>query len=291
MSKFTLKRRNNIFDSESEYLGSNYNNWRSLQKDKINTFFQLYKSFFKYLPELKTGALALYLFYGFHSDNDKGNSWHSIDTIARELDTTERSINNWNKVLTDLGLILRVQGNTRSKITYLLPLSDYVVKIDENIKKFIDDVYRENIDGELVAAYHLFQWRKRKGDEKYDVPYNLACFVFEKTYKSDKEPYLEYPKRKFVTSNDLSEDCAKIDIEKNPFNINQDGLPFKSHFLEGIIKDMDFKKDISEITTTGIAIKTSSNLKERKDLIDVLSEIRNNESDLDYSREIELIDN
>lgn len=294
MYKFKLKSKSDTSDSLTEYLSDNYNKWRTLQSENKSNkpFFQLYTDFLKYLPALKSGSVSLYLYYGFHANNSKGDSWHSVETIARNLNVTERSINNWNKSLIDLGLIYRVKGVKKSAKTYLLPLSDYYIEINKGIKEYFEK-YKEDIDGKLVACYHLFQWRKGEGAE-YNVPYNLACFVFEKTYVAEdfidietKEPK-EYKRRKFVITNDIAEDIKKINMDASSFNRDNPICCFNSDILDDIIENISI--DISDVVSKGIAITSSSNLRKEKQLIEVLSEVRNKQLILDEFDEVELLD-
>lgn len=293
MAKFILKSKTNISDNLTEYLSDNYKNWRTLQKDSSSPFFQLYTKFLDYLPALKTGAVSLYLYYGFHANNEKGDSWHSIDTIAEKLNVTKRSINNWNKDLCDLGLIYRVRGEEKSTKTYLLPLSDYFIDINTSIDKYLEK-YRKDIDGELVAIYHLFQWRK--GDDgEYNIPYNRSCFVFEKKYIADNyiDPDTRKPKeykiRKFVLTNDIAEDSKKIDVDANSFG-KQPIYIFDSDILDIIITGIPGLEQ-SSIIPKGIAITSNHNLKDNKDLIEILSEIRNKEDILNEYSKANLIEN
>ncbi|MFP9084311.1 hypothetical protein ACLI2J_14400, partial [Enterococcus faecalis] len=86
----------------------------------------------------------------------------------------------WNKTLVDLGMIARIDDNHLSKSTILLPLSSYYkLALDSSLKDVTESTVHE-IDGNLVAVYHLFEWRKNEADENYNVPYNTLCCVFKR---------------------------------------------------------------------------------------------------------------
>ena len=92
---------------------SNYKQWKvNLEKNKT-PYFMLSKVFDKHLREITSGALKLYLYYGFHSKNDTGVSWHSIETISDYFQVSEKTINNWNKELIERGLIHRDSKDNR----------------------------------------------------------------------------------------------------------------------------------------------------------------------------------
>lgn len=75
---------------------------------------------------------------------------------------TTKTINTWNKTLVDLGMIARIDDNHLSKSTILLPLSSYYkLALDSSLKDVTESTVHE-IDGNLVAVYHLFEWRKMR---------------------------------------------------------------------------------------------------------------------------------
>lgn len=292
MSNFILKSKNQIPDGIGQYLNKNYSLWRQIKSKTKPGFFQLYNEFLEYMPSLKGGAISLYLYYGFYSNNEMGDSWHSIERIAKSLNVTERSINNWNKDLIELGLIYRTNLEMKTTKTHLLPLSDYYIKINTNIKDYLDK-YKKEIDGDLVSAYHLFQWRKGDGLD-YDSPYNILCFVFEKVYTAkniidditSKEK--QYIKRKFVISNDIAENSKKIDRDSNNFTKEDSILGFDSMILENVLKDIINEE--CNIPLKGIAIKTDSDLKKPDHLLEVLSELRDKETIIDEFNKVNLVD-
>lgn len=89
-----------------------------------------------YLPLLKSGPLSLYILYVLKANNDRGSSFWSIDALAKKLQTTTKSITNWNTKLIDLGLIHRLKGLGKSTTTVLLPTSPIIIneKTQESIK-------------------------------------------------------------------------------------------------------------------------------------------------------------
>lgn len=126
-----LKKKETLFrDTESELLSEFY----SKSTGKSNKEFRFAKvgsNFVNFLAHLNDGAVKLYLYYAVAAKNDTGASWHSVDTISQKLDTTGRSIGNWNRQLEDLGLIFRTSNGKKSKTTFVLPLTSFAVKMSE----------------------------------------------------------------------------------------------------------------------------------------------------------------
>ena len=107
-----------------------YREWMKIKKEQ-GGYFILANNILQYLPLLKnSAAINLYLYYTEVARNLEGFSWHSISTISKRLQTSERTINNWNNVLLDAGLILRNSGTKNSYVTQLLPLEDFLLNID-----------------------------------------------------------------------------------------------------------------------------------------------------------------
>lgn len=116
-------------DDEQVALKSYYASWRSFNKDTEEPFFALYEGFKnQHLATLESGPLRLFLYFGFHSKNQTGDSWHSISTIAEFFNTQTRTVDNWIKTLVDKGLIYRVRKGHRSHTTYIIPYSDTLIQ-------------------------------------------------------------------------------------------------------------------------------------------------------------------
>ena len=125
MLNLNLKKKETLFqNAETDTLSLFYVNGTG----KLNKEFRFAKidsHFGAFLPYLTDGAVKLYLHYAFAANSNTGESWHSMDTISRELGTTERSIGNWNRSLEDLGLIYRTRNKKKSKTTFILPLTGF----------------------------------------------------------------------------------------------------------------------------------------------------------------------
>ena len=187
--QFNLKKKLEIPNDESVFLKKYHDLWRNDLKDRKENFLMLYKDFANFLPELTTGALKLYLFYGFSAKNETGESWYSIDTIAEKLDTTARSINTWNSELEKMELIYRLADSKSSKTTFLIPYTNQMIFSDLSVNDFMKDyLNNSNIKkfmGEISQIYHIFQWRKNQdgtNEEIYDEPLNLLSIELLKSY-------------------------------------------------------------------------------------------------------------
>ena len=250
-----------------EYMKNNYATWRKFRKDSNANYYILPVEMKKYLPLLKSNSLNLYLFYCLNSNNEDGTSWYSTDSLAKSLDASTRSINTWNNDLIDLGLIYRIHDGKKSATTFLLPLSNYFVKvISPDLNKYIQTA-NTDIDGELVSVIHLFQWRKNSEKEEYDQPYNVVLLTFEKTIHP-KQTNGEIIKKKKYVLLEIEEEIKEFSISLSAQNFQEDIYWFESP-LEGKLP--------ADILVKGIALSTVYNLKDKDyryvlDTIETLSE-------------------
>ena len=132
MINLDLKKAEAPFkDTEKELLSIFYSGCTG-KTNKRFRFARVDSNFMNYLPHLKDGAVKLYLYYAAAAKNDNGESWHSIDTISRNLGATERSIGNWNRQLESLGLIYRTSSGKKSRATFVLPLTSFAIRMSCN---------------------------------------------------------------------------------------------------------------------------------------------------------------
>lgn len=128
-----FKKLNN--SNEGSNYSSLYSSWLNYVKTEKTGYFSVSNGITSYLPLIKSPAINLYLYYCYRADNDKGDSFASIERIADDLGVSKKTINNWNSTLLDLGLILRIDKAYKSTTTQLLPVSDFIMDIanDANI--------------------------------------------------------------------------------------------------------------------------------------------------------------
>lgn len=265
---FNLKKKSSTPDNKSDFLMKHHELWRGYLKDNNGTFLMLYDDFNKFLPELSTGALKLYLFYGFSSKNTTGESWYGIDTIAKTLDTTSRSINSWNNELEELGLIYRAAGNKSSTTTYLIPYSDYTVHSNDLLKDFMDDYktndYINNTLGRISKIYHLYQWRKGDDEKKFDGSLNIVVVEFIKDYIFSKSTSNNQRKKKFVFNLTANKELD-FNLESKYMDDKIPILLFDSPLeIEGV--------DLSEIEYQSVIIHPRLNLLNSEYLEEILKE-------------------
>ncbi|MCI5942727.1 MAG: helix-turn-helix domain-containing protein [Ligilactobacillus animalis] len=106
-------------------LEKNYQLWRKEKFNNKEGFFPVFADFKKEMRKLSPGAISLYIYFGLHSNNRTGTSFHSIGTIANYFGKSPRTITNWIRELTDAKLIERYQEKKGGKtITYLIPYGD-----------------------------------------------------------------------------------------------------------------------------------------------------------------------
>ncbi|MEB7735296.1 hypothetical protein [Mammaliicoccus sciuri] len=273
-----------LSNGNNKKYGDSYGQWRDYNKDAKNTFHILPSGIKKYLPYFDGKAMNLYLFYCLNSRNDTGESWYSTKKCAEELEVTVRSINNWNTILEDIGLIVRAANNHTSKSTFLLPLSSYVVKEDEiGVTDFVRDYnqnnYKRITDGKLVSVINLFQWRKNSETKFYDVPYNIICLGFERTHYYDRAQK-DFTVRKFVLlgENNINQeiDFKSSEFTKNVYRIDS-GDNIKTIFRE---KNVTLDQDV---VIGNMAISSNINLKDefKKEVLELLDVICENRDKLE----------
>ena len=270
------KKENKIKDDDYWYK-EKYKEWKNnMGKNQLAmNFFMLYKNFDEYLKEISSGALKLYLYYGFHSKNETGESWHSIETISRYFEVSERTVNNWNKELIEMGLIFRnSKDNKRNKTTYLLPLSTTCFKV-----KNLEDLESKDflsVFGEPVIGIHLFQFRKDSTDN-YKESYHTAFIVYEKEFSNGRQ----------------SKTAVHIEINEEDYDLRKT-IDEKNFYEDICLFESDFKLELETMKSLkfkGIAVNTKVNLKNKKELYDLVNQIIDPSTDLERYKFVNLINN
>lgn len=267
-----------------------YKQWREFNKGVKDGFYILPSGIKKYLPYFDGKAMNLYLYYCLHSDNKTGESWHSTQKCAEELKVTDRSINNWNKILENIGLIVRTKNNRKSMSTFLLPISNYVVgNYEDNaihyLEKYKESQHLKDIDGELVNVYNLFQFRKNKDTNNYDDPYNVLCFTFERTHVYEKEG-IDFKVRKHILIHEGFIQQDDVDFDVN--DIVDDAYRIKDSSINIRSKIASEKLGLEgKIIYGNLAINSKFNLKkplstEVLELLEELSKQRENLGEMEY---------
>lgn len=268
--------KKNKKDPNVEYWhAEQYKQWKkNMGKNQIGAnFFMLYKNFEKHLKGISSGALKLYLYYGFYSKNETGLLWHSIETICNYFEVSEKTINNWNKELIDRGLIYRKsKENKRNKTTYLLPLSlTFFDEQDIDIKYLNNEDFKE-VFGDISSIFHLFQWRQSKSDlNKYDEPYHVIVVVLKNKEKN------QYTAIKLAVNEEKYDIHKKIDQKVTSEEII-------SRFDSDLELEIDFDKSVQ-----GIAVSSKYNLNTRKVIYELIEELIDEETDIQHYKKVNLI--
>ena len=274
---FNLKKKVDMPNDAIDFLKNYHNLWRIDLKDRNENFFMLYKDFSRFLPELSTGALKLFLFYGFNAKNETGESWYSIDTIAQKLATTPRSINTWNSELEILGLIYRSSENKNSKTTFLIPYTSQISFADISVVDFINSyTNNKNIKkfmGQISKVFHLFQWRKNKeesGEDKYNKPLNLLVIVLSKDYDFNNSE--KYSKKTYMVFNLENYSQFEGSVENKYMGENTPIFTFDKVYSNEYLNQFDIK---------GVVIHPKFDILNKKTLYTVLGELSDT-ADFDY---------
>ncbi|HDT6613911.1 MULTISPECIES: helix-turn-helix domain-containing protein [Bacillus cereus group] len=83
--------------------------WRRGNFENKKGFFPVFYGFQDFLPDLSSGAVSLFLYIGLHSNNQTGECYHDLTTIANFFGKSSRTISTWFKELEEQGLIERIQ--------------------------------------------------------------------------------------------------------------------------------------------------------------------------------------
>lgn len=247
-NKFELKlKKTGISDIEKGYK-DNYKKWRKHKKYSKGTFFAIYKDLYGLLGKISNGALKLYIYYGFASKNETGDSWHAVSTVAKELDVVPRTIDKWNKELEELGLIKRIATGKKSKTVFLLPISDYILNFNNLIKinewllsdtfetlygapkyafKFIQAISSQEVK---YKCYHVLVSEKKYGK------INKRCVIFKAITEIDGMiPDIDFE--------ELSDSICKLETNDNIESINID-LHIEHWFVDSKIIKLDNDKKL-----------------------------------------------
>lgn len=108
----------------------NHYHWK---KSNLNSsgYFIIFNGFQAngYLKKISGNALKLYVYIGIHSNNLTGESFHSIETIAKYFGKNERTIYNWFNELVRLKLVRRAQLQLNGPShTFIQPYNTIVKK-------------------------------------------------------------------------------------------------------------------------------------------------------------------
>lgn len=109
---------------KSKIYTKNYCRWRLNQKENNAGFFIIYNDFKEknILKNINGNALKLYIFIGMNSRNETGESWYTIESLAKYFGKSPRTISYWIEELERLNLIKRMQLEpNKPSHTYLQP--------------------------------------------------------------------------------------------------------------------------------------------------------------------------
>lgn len=173
MAKYFGIKPNSQNDIEDISFKKYFELWKKYNFNAKEPFTPIFLGFKESLKDLDGGALKLYLYFCLHSNNTEGHSWHSIQRIAEFFKKEPRTINSWIKILVSKGLIYRDKKGHVTNTTYLVPYSNFIVKInptktyDEDSQELLQELIEVvsgfgHAAGKIDRVYHLFQWKTEK---------------------------------------------------------------------------------------------------------------------------------
>jgi hypothetical protein len=226
--------------------------WRDTNKNAGVPFYALYEGFKlkELLTDLDAGALRLYLYFGYAANNTYGDSWYSIETIAKYFGKQTRTIDHWIKELVDRELIYRARDDKKSTTTFLIPYSDTLIKIkpakkhDEDNQGLFDDLVasirrQEKVYGKIVSIYHLYHWGIGKNSKP--VSLGAANFIFIITHRPKNDVLIGHI---YQLKKSTNYGISEIDVKES--------ATFDSPFIYG------------DKFVTGIAVRHTYRLKSRE---------------------------
>lgn len=190
--KINILSNKTVSDEKDDLIKNYYSSWRDFNQASNASFAAIYSTFKeKHLASLDPGPLRLYLYFSFSANNKTGQSWHSIQTMAKFFNTQTRTIDNWIKALVEADLIYRERTDKLSNTTFLIPYSDTFMSLvpskkhkenDQNLVNDLIDVVsrRKEVYGKIVKIYHLFQWRRIKTTETKEDPNHYLLIITER---------------------------------------------------------------------------------------------------------------
>jgi hypothetical protein len=114
------------YTPEMQKYRDQYKEWKNYRRNENSPFFIIYKDFQnEYLKTISGGALKLFVFLGFNTNNFTGECWISAPEIADYFGNDTRTIKSWFAELESLGLLKRVQtGFKRKGNSFLQPYGE-----------------------------------------------------------------------------------------------------------------------------------------------------------------------
>lgn len=115
------------YGPEMQRLRENYKQWKKHRKEDVSPFFIIYKDFQdEHLRAISGGALKLFIYLGFNSNNFTGECWISVSEISDYFKSDQRTVKKWCAELEEMGLLKRIQtGFKRKANSFLLPYGDH----------------------------------------------------------------------------------------------------------------------------------------------------------------------
>nr|WP_011282376.1 hypothetical protein [Leuconostoc mesenteroides]AAV65048.1 ORF1 [Leuconostoc mesenteroides] len=235
---------------EAEYSKSYlYETWKNQQQ---NNYFLLSNNIIEYLKLIKNPAMNLYLFYVSKSNNKQGYSTWSINNISEILNTSIKTLTNWNSTLQDAGLILRIPRRYNSYKTQLLPTSDFTISIDSKVKlkntiDAISDVgYNINDNIIIICNDNVYM----QFNHKYSIKGNSITRRITVFFKNDKsiamsetssEELVEWSD--ILISNYLKRTSLVIKLNPNHELVSNDSSDTKTKIVDQIFQELAEQDD------------------------------------------------
>lgn len=256
-----------VFSNKSSLFINQHKIWKNSEKKSIKQYYLLFNGIDQYLPFVGK-AMVLYTLYCLYSKNETGESFHGVDSLKKDLMVSDRTINNWNRLLEDLGLIKRIDGYSKSTHTFILPTRDYIDQQrplswnDNDIFEFVDKLIRnyQVLDFTECNIYHAFEWKNTNKNSENSVPYNTLIIAFSKHLKDVFKLEKNDKKKEFFEKNLKTRQAfVYMEIPKNSkFNISiRDKVDDFDHDNKRELRKFDtpFENIFSDLKVPNMEIK------------------------------------
>lgn len=275
IGKVKIMAKNKTFDlnlkSPEEPVEKLYSIWK---KNKLDTgnYTVISNSLKEYLKFIRTPALNLYMMYVIAADSKTGESYYSIETLSKELGVSNKTIDNWNNILIDLGLIVRQQTFNSSARTFLLPMSDmiFLSKEEETFES-----YKELIDTEGFQESNIINLVELDKKSEY---IRYTCHQYTRKYTHQ---YAKATKRR------------QAEIERNYFIVKKESTFNEKKNYENFTESKDWGIEEDEFTIFFNKNEISSGngkKEERKNLDKLLLQLTSEENIRMYKEKFQRID-
>jgi len=215
----------NFFNLEKEEkdevineLKASYSTWRDKTKEMNKPFFLIHNDFeHLFLKDISGGALKLFIYLGFRSKYQTGESWESVETVSSFFGKDSRTIAKWFSELEKIGLLERKQKGFRmTSTTFLKPygffFDNYIGFPESDVEHVRNDI-QESRNNNLIPYFVLML---NYGFKEYTV---LVLYKNPKNEVFSGKAFIDFQINNAAITT-LKELCKKLNIRMDSYDID-----------------------------------------------------------------------